>query len=106
MTRYYPTLAPVETDTRKIVQAVRQTIDGKTNNTGTITLDASVATTKFIDARCGAESVIVFMATTANAASEMATGAMYVSTRGKQNFILTHTNNVQTDRTFDYIIVG
>jgi hypothetical protein len=46
----------------------------------------------------------LFMPTTANAAAELAT--MFVSSRGKQTFTITHANNGQTDRTFKYVVIG
>lgn len=106
MSVFFPTVAPNEKDLRKIVTVVRNALDGKTNNTGSVTLSASVATTVKIDARVGAQSVLSFMATTANAATELAAGTMWVSSRGKQTFTITHANNAQTDRDFEYTVTG
>jgi hypothetical protein len=44
------------------------------------------------------------MPTTANAAAEM--DGMFVSSRGKQTFTITHANNSQSDRTFKYVVIG
>lgn len=73
-------------------------------NTGTVTLVALAATTTVSDARAGVNSFIGFMPTTANAALEATT--LYVSTRGKQTFTITHANNATADRTFVYAILG
>jgi hypothetical protein len=99
-------LSPLANDAREVASVVNNILDGKLNSTGSVTLTASAASTAVTDERAGYESVILFMPTTANAAAEQAAGGMYVSTRGKQTFTLTHANNAQTDRTFDYIIIG
>jgi len=99
-------LSPLDNDPREVANVVNNILGGKLNCTGSVTLTASAASTAVTDQRAGYESVILFMPTTANAAAEQAAGGMYVSTRGKQTFTITHANNAQTDRTFDYIIIG
>jgi len=93
-----------EEDQRRQNIVIRQLSDGKSNNTGTVTLTINSATTVVSDFRAGADSVITFMPTTANAAAELAT--MYVSSQGKQTFTLTHANNALNDRTFGVTITG
>ena len=94
------------TDAREISQVVNNILEGKLNSTGSVTLTASAASTVVNDNRAGFESVILFMPKTANAAAEQAAGGMFVSSRGKQTFTITHANNSQSDRSFDYIIIG
>lgn len=94
------------TDAREISQVVNNILEGKLNSTGSVTLTASAASTVVNDNRAGYESVILFMPKTANAAAEQAAGGMFVSSRGKQTFTITHANNSQSDRSFDYIIIG
>lgn len=81
---------------------------GKTDNIGSVTLTANSTTTTLTEApdRIGANTVILFMPTTANAAAAMTN--LYVSGRdvSANTFTLTHTNNAQIDRTFNYILVG
>ena len=89
---------------RQIAEVVNRTIDGKLNSTGSVTLTASATSTVVAEARSGPDSVVLFMPTTANAAAELAT--MFVSSRGKQTFTITHANNGQTDRTFKYVVIG
>lgn len=102
----YRRLPYVADDGREIALVVNNILDGKLNSTGSVTLTASAASTAVTDERAGYDSVILFMPTTANAASEQAAGGMYVSSRGKQTFTITHANNAQSDRTFAYIIIG
>lgn len=88
----------------RLADAVNAVLQGKTNNTGTITLTANQATTTLNDMKIGINSVINFMPTTANAAAELAT--LYVSSRGYKTATLTHANNAQIDRTFIYTVTG
>ena len=85
-------------------------MQGKTNNTGTVTLSASAASTikTEVNGRIGQYTQILFFPTTANAATELAAGAMYVSARSVANntFTITHANNAQTDRIFNYALIG
>lgn len=94
---------------------VTRIMNGKTNNTGSVTLTENSATTSVTVAygTIGIDTVILFMPTTANAATEFGAGSMYVSARSvstspstSSTFTLTHVNNAQTDRTFKYILVG
>ncbi len=85
-------------------------LNGKTNNVGTVTLHTGTASTTVVLAsgRLGPNTIILFEPTTANAANELAIGTMWVSTKDPLNnqFILTNSVNAQTDRTFNFILVG
>ncbi len=71
---------------------------------GSVTLTANSATTTLSDRRIGANSYIDFMPTTDNAATAMAN--LNVSSRGKQTATLTHANTADTDKTFEYVVLG
>ena len=93
---------------RKVAQKVNALLDGKTNNVGSFTITANDTTTVVSDLRVGNESVILFMPTTANAATEIwGGGGMYVSSiTAGTSFTVTHSNGAQTDRTFKYTLIG
>lgn len=91
---------------REIAQVVNGVLDGKLNSTGLVTLTASSTTTAVTDYRASSTSIILLMPTTANASSEIGNGTIFISTRAKQSFTLTHANNSQADRTFGYCIIG
>ena len=91
---------------RVVAQVVNQILEGKLNSTGEFTCTASATTTTVTDYRAGKDSVVLLMPTTANAAAEMGNGTIYISTRAKQSFTVTHASNTQSDRTFGYIIIG
>ena len=87
---------------RAVAEVVNNSMNGKTNNTGTITLAASTTTTTLPDERIGFDSVILLSPLTANAAAQ----TPYISTKAKGSAVITHTSVVSTDLNFDYIIVG
>lgn len=89
---------------RKLAQGLNAVLDGKINATGTFTFTANSATTALSDARIGPASVILLQPTTVNAATAMNT--WYVSARTNGGATLTHSNNAQSDRTFDYVVLG
>lgn len=91
---------------RQMVTAIRQLIQGRNNATGSVTLTASVATTVVTRATINSGCVPIIVPRTANAAAEQAAGTMYVSAIAAGSFTITHANNAQTDRTFDYVITG
>ena len=93
-----------EVHRRQIAIVVNNTLDGKLNSTGTVTLTASQTTRTIADKRLGGNSVLVFMPTTSNASAGMT--SLFVSSQGKQTATLSHANNGQTDRTYKYIIIG
>ena len=98
---------PTEADNpREISQVVNGILDGKVNSTGSFTCTTSATTTVVTDFRAGADSIILLMPTTANAAAEMGNGTAFISARAKQSFTVTHANNSQADRTFGYAILG
>ena len=101
----YRKLNPSGGTPREISEVVNNLVEGKSNNTGTITLAvASATTTTLNDERIGFESIILFMPTTANAASAMTN--LYVSARAKGSATLTHSANTSADKTYGYIVVG
>ena len=93
-------------DEREVAFVVNNILEGKINSTGSTTLTINVTSTVVADRRVGANSIILFMPTTANASTELASGGMYVSGRGKQTFTITHASNTQNDRTFSYVVLG
>lgn len=92
-------------DPRDVSNVVNNILAGKQNNTDSVTLTNSATSTAVTDYRVGPESVILFMPTTAAAASELAAGGMYVSARAENTFTITHAS-AGTTRSFDYVVVG
>ena len=94
----------------KIRTVVNGCLNGKSNNTGSVTLNTNTSSTTVVLAtgRLGPNTYINFMPMTANAAVELSTATMWVSTIDPLNnqFILTNAVNNQNDRTFTFILVG
>lgn len=100
------TLNPGETMLSRIVQVVRQLIEGKSNATGTFTLTANAGSTQVTAPTCGLSSVILYSPLTAHASAEIGNGTIYISGVALGSFTLTHANNAQVDRTFGYEVRG
>lgn len=98
-----PTFSGNEKEWRwKVEEVVNNNNRGKLNATGTVTLTVSSATTTLTDKRILPTSVILFMATTANALAD----TPYVTAIDDESATLNHANNAQADRTFGYVVIG
>lgn len=95
---------PEDTTPLRVVGAIRQLAQGRSNAVGTVTLAASVTTTVVAAEHCADTSKVFLTPTTANAAGAVAT--TYVSSVGNKTFTLTHASAATTDRTFGYIAIG
>jgi hypothetical protein len=98
--------ASAETSLYKIVRAVRELFEGRSNAVGSFTLAANTATTTVTAPNCGTGSTVLYTPTSANAATEVGNGTIRVSTVANGSFTLAHANNAQTDRTFLYAALG
>lgn len=95
---------PEDKNIQRIVEAIRQLSQGRSNATGTFTLTAGATTTTVSQPYCADSAYVFFTPKTANAAAAIST--TYVSSVGNKTFTVTHANNAQTDRTFGYIAIG
>lgn len=89
---------------RLVSTSLNNTINGKLNSTGSITLTASSTTSTLTDARISGNSVILFMPTTNNGRTALNT--LYVSARGDGSATLTHASSSNTDQNLSYCIIG
>ena len=89
---------------RLVSTSLNNTIDGKLNSTGSLTLTASATTTTLTDARISGNSVILFMPTTANARTALNT--LHVSARASGSATLTHASSGNTAQTLSYWVIG
>ncbi len=102
MARMYRTLPYQGGEPRAVAEVTNNAMNGKTNNTGSITLSASSTSTTLNDERLGFNSVVLLSPLTANAAAQ----SPYISTHAKGSAVITHTSVAHSDLNFDYIIVG
>ncbi len=99
-------LSNQETDLRKIVTAVQQLQEGRSNATGSVTLSTGVTTTTVTAPTCGAGSVIKLSPQTANAAAALTTSYIQSTDITPRQFVITHTTSTSTDRTFGWVAIG
>lgn len=99
------TLQPSETSLTTIVRTIIELCKGHSNSIGTTTLASGTTTTTVQAPTCSETSVVIFSERTANAAAERGNGTMYV-TPGRGQFVITHANNSQTDRTFGWYVAS
>lgn len=90
---------------RDLIKTIENNVNGKTNNTGEVEIDASADSTVVNNILCNANSVVILTPITANAGTEAGSGNLYVEA-GNGSFEIFHTNSATTGRTFKYIIVG
>lgn len=89
---------------RQVAVILNNVLAGKTNNTSSFTVAANAATTTLTNSRIGANSVILLMPTTSNAAAALAN--VYFSAFVEGSCTVNHANNAQADRTFRYAVIG
>ena len=95
-------LSPAETSLARIVMAVRQLMEGRSNAVGSFTLAVTATSTTVSAPNCSAGSKVLFSAETANAAGAMATTYVPPATVTAGQFIVNHASAATTDRTFSY----
>lgn len=90
---------------RILAVAVNQAMRGQSNNSLLVTLDPSVASTLVTDARISLQTACHMVAQTASAATEQASGNLYVVPEAGMATVF-HTNSAVADRTFAMSLVG
>jgi hypothetical protein len=99
----YRILNPAGANPREISEVVNNTVNGKTNNTGSITLAVGGATSTVIyDERIGFESVVLLTPTTSGASGY----DYYIDSNAKGSATIRHLANITAGRTFRYVVVG
>ena len=93
---------------RLISEVLNGAMVGKLNNGGTVTLTANQATTTVTDPRIGPDTKLVLVPTTANAAAEVGAGGLFQTYPNvtKEQAVLNHASNAQTDRDFCFVLLG
>jgi len=89
---------------RELAVVVNNLLAGKMNVVGSLTITANAASTTLTDSRIGTSSVVLLMPTSANGAAALA--STYFSGFGNGSCTVNHANNAQTDRTFNYAVIG
>lgn len=96
---------PNEAEHRKrMAETINGLRDGKLDAVGTFTLTPSSTTTVVADNKFDANMVPLLVPLSANAAGALS--GLYVSSRGKGTFTLTHASTAAVDKTFAYARLG
>lgn len=88
---------------RKLKTSINSAMNGKTNNTGEITVTPGASSSTFIDNLCNINSVVLLSPITANAGIHH--NGLYV-VAGDKSFTVHHASSAVTDRSYRYVIVG
>jgi hypothetical protein len=104
MTAYVPGIS--ETDLKRIVLAIQQLAAGRSNAVGSVTLLSGVSSTSVATSNCASGSVPILVPASANAATEIGNGTMYVNAVTNGSFTISHANSATTGRTFLWAILG
>ena len=101
---------PSEKDPFKIVRAVRELFEGRSNAVGSVTLAVNATSTTVTAINCGAGSAVLLFPKTASAAQAVAATAdsPYVGANdvGNGQFVIRHSSLSSTDRTFWWVALG
>ena len=89
---------------RKLGDAINDIFRGRSNAITTLTLAASSTTTTLTYRHIHPGSRFVLTPTTANGAAALTN--VYFSTPGNGSVVVNHSNNAQTDRTFNVALLG
>lgn len=95
-----------ESNLFRIVQAIRELFEGRSHAVGQVTLRANQATTTVTSANIGPDARISLLPRTANASADFGGGAFYVSSVTAGSFVITHPNDADVDKTFDWHALG
>lgn len=101
-----PIVASGEKNLDRYQFAIKQLGEGRSNAVGIITLRANQTTTTVSAPNCGAGNSVFLTPATANAAAIVAATYVLASNVTKGQFIITHTSNAATDKTFYWVALG
>ena len=105
-------LSPDEKDPRRIVVAINQYAQGRSNAggpaKGIFTCQTNAATTTVANANVGTDSRIAVCPATGAASTELGSGNFFIATATIKagSFVVTHTNSATANRTFSYVLQG
>lgn len=90
---------------RELARAVQTLMRGQSNATLRVTLAANAASSVVTDPRISMQTAFMLVPMTADAAAELASGAVYIVPTSRSATIF-HRNSTQTERTFIAALIG
>lgn len=97
---------PVNIHLWNLTDRANDIIDGRINAIGEVTLTANATSTTVTDNKFDSSMVVLLQPKTANAAAAIGTTYITDANKTKGQFVITHANNAQVDRTFAYVRLG
>lgn len=99
-------LAPEESSIWRIVQAIIQLVQGRSNNVGDVTLRTGQTTTTVSFPNCSKDCRVFLDPQTANAAAIKTTTFVLRANILQGSFVITHPSSANTDLTFSFQCAG
>lgn len=101
-----PVVSPRADVPQDVAFAIKQLGEGRSNAVGVVTLAAGAGTTTVTAPNCGAGNKVFLFPCTANAAAIVAATYVAEADVTKGQFVVTHTNNANSDKTFFFACFG
>lgn len=95
-----------ETRLTALVQSIRELFEGRSHAVGELTLTPNATSTTVDAPNCGVDSRISLHPRTAHAATALATTYITAANTKPGQFIVTHANTADVDKSFAYSIRG
>lgn len=95
-----------ERDPQRIVDAIRQLVEGRQNSVDDVTLTPGSTTTVVKFPNCSRDARVFLFPQTANAAAALATTFVRKADITQSQYTITHANSAQADRTFSALVIG
>lgn len=99
-------LALTETDPRKQNNAINQLMEGRSNATGTVTLNSTGATSTTVTAPTAGASSSVFLFPQTSIAQSSAAAYVPSTDVTARQFIVHHSSSTSTSRIFSWLAIG
>lgn len=101
-----PILSPSEKELWKVVFVVNELLKGRSLATGDVTLTAGATSTTVSAPNCGPDSKVFLFPQTATAAAVVASTFISSTNITPAQFIVSHSNTADADKTFGYVALG
>jgi len=95
-------IAQGEKDLSQFARSIIDLFRGASHASGSFTVAEDATSTVVLAPNCSPTAKVFLQATSATAAAEVGGGTIYVSAKAQGQFTVTHANDPDTTRTFDY----
>lgn len=99
-------LQQAETSVLRIVQSVRELVEGRHNAASTFTLTPNAGTTVVNHPNCSRDSQPHYTPHSLHASQEVGNGTIWISAIDQGFFVVSHANSALADRVFGFTCSG